>query len=213
MRLFFAIVYIFSVFFLFFRKKRFSGTILSSTFAYIYKGMIMDAIVHPWSFNPDIQFFIGQAIQSATKMTGAALGAIGTAVNNKKYNKINDSLASRKQSLTSIYRQQMAQPYTSTAAGANAARQMQQGADKAARAAGNRAIRTGQSAEAQVAAASAMQEANANAIANLAAQGTSRQDALQQQMLAQTSALDDQINANKVSQIQASNQAWGALAS
>lgn len=159
-----------------------------------------------------VNYFIGAAIQAGTKMTGAILGAVGTAVNNKKLDSLNDDLAARKSDLQSMYAQQLATPYTSTAEGANAVRRMQQSADKAARSATNSAIRTGGSPEAQVAQAAAMQEANANAAAGLAAQGTARQDATRQQMISQVGALDDQINANKIKQIDASNQAWGALA-
>ena len=157
--------------------------------------------------------FIGQAIQAATQITGAALQAAGAAKTAKDYDKMADDLKTRKTDLQSMYKEQMSTPYTSTAEGANAQRQMQAQADKAARAATNSAIRTGGSAEAQVAAAAAAQEANANAIGNMAAQGTARQDAMRNEMMGQVNALDSQIDGMRLKKIDNTNAAFASLAS
>lgn len=162
--------------------------------------------------HPYRRYFIGQAIQAAQAITGAVVQGIGAAKNRKKYDALADNITQKKTDLQSMYKQQMATPYTSTAEGANAQRMMRQQAEQASRAASNSAIRTGTSAEAQVAQAAAAQEANANAIGNMAAQGTARQDALRNEMQGQVNALDDQYNNMKLKQIDASNAAYAALA-
>ena len=169
--------------------------------------------------NPYMCFFIGgmgqaagAAIQSGTQMLGAAIQGIGAAKNKKKYDKLAEGIRQKKSDLQSMYKEKMSTNYTNTAEGANAVRTMQNQAEKASKQGMNSAIRTGGSPEAAVAAAGAMQEANAGAISNMAAQGTARQDAIQDQMLAQTDALDNQVNDMKLKQIDLSNQAFAALA-
>lgn len=162
--------------------------------------------------NPYMRFFIGQAIQAGTQMLGAAIQGIGAAANKKKYDKLAQGIQRRKSDLQSMYKEQMATPYMATAAGANAARMMQNQAEKASKQGLNSAIRTGGSPEAAVAAAGAMQQANADAISNMAAQDTARQDALRNEMQSQVNALDDQHNNMKLKQIDASNQAFASLA-
>lgn len=193
-------------------------------------------------------YFIGQAIQAAGAITGAVAQGIGAAQNNKKMdgmisdiqshgNKNDSSYAnlintndSKKNDLQSMYKNLMNTSWDNTAEGANAKRQMQQQAAKSAKSAANAAIRSGGTIESALAQAGAMQEANANAIANMAAKSTARQDALRMEAQNAINAMDDKIydmsvarmNAGdtsfnqsmgmKMNQINASNAAWGALA-
>ena len=169
--------------------------------------------------NPNMRFFIGgmgqaagAAIQAGTQMLGAAIQGIGAAVNKKKTDKLIKGVARRKSDLQSMYKERMATNYTNTAEGANAVRMMQNQAEKASKQGMNSAIRTGGSPEAAVAAAGAMQEANAGAISNMAAQGTARQDTLQNQMQSQVDALDNQMLDMRQKQIDQSQAAFSALA-
>ncbi|MCM1169999.1 MAG: hypothetical protein NC048_10080 [Bacteroides sp.] len=164
-------------------------------------------------YEVNMSCFIGQGIQSATQMTGAILQGIGAKKNRKKYDKLANGIQKKKADLQSMYKQKLATNYTSTAEGANAVRTMQNQAEQASKQGMNSAIRTGASPEAQVAAAGAMQQANANAISGMAAQGTARQDSIEKDMQSQVDALDNQYNDMKLKQIDASNAAWGSLAS
>lgn len=174
--------------------------------------MVIEHEIRRMMTNPHMRFFIGQAIQAGTQMLGAAIQGIGAAKNKKEYDKLAEGIKNKKSDLQSMYKEQMATPYTNTAEGANAVRTIQNQAEKSAKQGMNSAIRTGGSPEAAVAAAGAMQEANAGAISGMAAQGTARQDNLRNQMLAQTDALDNQVNDMKLKQIDASNAAFSALA-
>lgn len=159
-----------------------------------------------------IRTIVGQALGAAMQVAGTVTQAIGAAKNNKKYGKIAQGIRQRRGDLASMYKENLATPYTQTAEGANAARMMRDQADKNARSQTNSAIRTGASPEAVVAAAGASQAANAQAIGSMAAQGTARQDNMRQDMISQLSALDNQYDQMRLKQIQASNEAYANLA-
>lgn len=159
-----------------------------------------------------IRTIVGQAIGAAMQIAGTVGQAIGAAKNQKKYDKLAEGLRQRRGDLASMYKEKLATPYTQTAEGANAMRIMRDQADKNIRSQMNSAIRTGASPEAIVAAAGASQAANAQAIGDMAAQGTARQDNMQQNMISQLSALDNQYDQMRLNQIQASNEAYANLA-
>lgn len=159
-----------------------------------------------------IRTIVGQAVGAAMQIAGTVTQAVGAAKNQKKYDKLAKGVQQRKGDLASMYREKLATPYTQTAEGANAMRVMRDTADKNARSQMNSAIRTGASPEAAVAAAGASQAANAQAVGNMAAQGTARQDNMQQNMISQLSALDNQYDQMRLNQIQASNEAYANLA-
>lgn len=159
-----------------------------------------------------IRTIVGQAIGAAMQVAGTITQAVGAAKNQKKYDKLAEGLQQRRGDLASMYREKLATPYTQTAEGANAMRNMRDQADKNARLQMNSAIRTGASPEATVAAAGASQAANAQAVGSVAAQGTARQDNMQQNMISQLSALDNQYDQMRLNQIQASNEAYANLA-
>lgn len=155
---------------------------------------------------------VGGIVGAGLQLGGTIAQAVGAAKNQKKYDKLAEGLQQRRGDLASMYREKLATPYTQTAEGANAMRNMRDQADKNARSQMNSAIRTGASPEATVAAAGASQAANAQAIGNMAAQGTARQDNMQQNMISQLSALDNQYDQMRLNQIQASNEAYANLA-
>lgn len=159
-----------------------------------------------------IRTIVGQAIGAAMQVAGTVTQAVGAAKNQKKYDKLAEGLQQRRGDLASMYKEKLATPYTQTAEGANAMRNMRDQADKNARLQMNSAIRSGGTAEAAVAAAGASQAANAQAIGDMAAQGTARQDNMQQNMISQLSALDNQYDQMRLNQIQASNEAYANLA-
>ena len=155
---------------------------------------------------------VGGIVGAGLQLGGTIAQAVGAAKNQKKYDKLAEGLQQRRGDLASMYREKLATPYTQTAEGANAMRNMRDQADKNARLQMNSAIRTGASPEATVAAAGASQAANAQAVGSVAAQGTARQDNMQQNMISQLSALDNQYDQMRLNQIQASNEAYANLA-
>ena len=155
---------------------------------------------------------VGGIVGAGLQLGGTIAQAVGAKRNNRRYGKIAQGIRQRRGDLASMYKEKLATPYTQTAEGANAARMMRDQADKNARSQMNSAIRTGASPEAAVAAAGASQAANAQAIGNMAAQGTARQDDMQQNMISQLSALDNQYDQMRLKQIQASNEAYANLA-
>lgn len=160
---------------------------------------------------PFARFFIGAAIQAGTKMLGSAMAMIGAKVNGDKMDKVTQGVEARKNELESEYRE--LENGGPTAAEVNASRQMQKQAEASAKAAKDNAIRGGSgSAEAAIGTATALQESNAGAMADMAAASTARKDALRQSRIQQVGALDDQITQQKMSRIQQSQEAFSSLA-